>query len=29
MRFFDLYGAPTDRQNNGDIDSTDYLFLGD
>jgi len=29
MRFFDLYGAPADKLNSGDIDSNDYLFLGD
>jgi protein phosphatase len=26
MRFFDLWGIPND---NGDIESFDYLFLGD
>ena len=26
MRFFDLWGIPND---NGDIESYDYLFLGD
>ena len=30
MRFFDLWGAPhDDEEHGGDIDSFDYLFLGD
>ena len=29
MRFFDLWGAPVDGTKNGDIESFDYLFLGD
>lgn len=29
MRFFDLWGNPSDDQKQGDIDSFDYLFLGD
>jgi diadenosine tetraphosphatase ApaH/serine/threonine PP2A family protein phosphatase len=29
MRFFDLWRSPTDINNGGDIDSYDYLFLGD
>jgi len=29
MKFFDLYGSPTNKINGGDIDSNDYLFLGD
>jgi len=29
MRFFDLWGSPSDELENGDIDSFDYLFLGD
>jgi protein phosphatase len=29
MKFFDLYGCPTNKINGGDIDSNDYLFLGD
>ena len=28
MRFFDLWGYPTDSKD-GDIDNFDYLFLGD
>ena len=28
MRFFDLWGSPTDH-GNGDIEANDYLFLGD
>lgn len=29
MRFFDLWGSPCDGPNDGDIESFDYLFLGD
>lgn len=29
MRFFDLWGTPTDSLKDGDIESFDYLFLGD
>jgi protein phosphatase len=29
MRFFDLWGTPSDVLKDGDIDSFDYLFLGD
>lgn len=29
MRFFDLWRAPTEASQGGDIDSFDYLFLGD
>lgn len=29
MRFFDMYGAPCENLTDGDIDSNDYLFLGD
>jgi len=29
MRFFDLWRGPTETSNGGDIDSYDYLFLGD
>jgi len=29
MRFFDLWGNPSDDMKQGDIDSFDYLFLGD
>ena len=29
MRFFDLWGTPCDTMKDGDIDSFDYLFLGD
>ncbi len=29
MRFFDLWRAPADATQDGDIDSYDYLFLGD
>ena len=29
MRFFDLWGAPCDTLHEGDIESFDYLFLGD
>ncbi len=29
MRFFDLWRSPTEASNGGDIDSYDYLFLGD
>eukprot|EP01022_Parablepharisma_sp_SALTPOND_P026292 TRINITY_DN626_c0_g1_i2.p1 TRINITY_DN626_c0_g1~~TRINITY_DN626_c0_g1_i2.p1 ORF type:complete len:812 (-),score=35.03 TRINITY_DN626_c0_g1_i2:3904-6339(-) len=29
MRFFDLWRGPTEASNGGDIDSYDYLFLGD
>ena len=29
MRFFDLWGTPSDILTDGDIDSFDYLFLGD
>jgi len=29
MRFFDLWGCPSEDHPNGDIDSFDYLFLGD
>ena len=29
MRFFDLWRGPTEATNGGDIDSFDYLFLGD
>jgi protein phosphatase len=29
MRFFDLWGSPCDGQQDGDIESLDYLFLGD
>lgn len=29
MRFFDLWGNPSDDTKQGDIDSFDYLFLGD
>ncbi len=29
MRFFDLWGCPTDGNKNGDIESFDYLYLGD
>ena len=29
MRFFDLWGAPYENEGDGDIDSFDYLFLGD
>jgi len=29
MRFFDLWRGPCDPMNGGDIDSYDYLFLGD
>lgn len=28
MRFFDLWRFPADASMNGDIDSFDYLFLG-
>lgn len=29
MRFFDMYGTPSENLTDGDIDSNDYLFLGD
>jgi len=29
MRFFDLWRGPWDPTHGGDIDSYDYLFLGD
>ena len=29
MRFFDLWGHPSDDVIDGDIESFDYLFLGD
>ena len=29
MRFFDLYGTPYENGQDGDIESFDYLFLGD
>lgn len=29
MRFFDLWGAPYEQGKDGDIESFDYLFLGD
>ena len=29
MRFFDLWGSPCDNMKDGDIESFDYLFLGD
>ena len=29
MRFFDLWHGPTDFEQDGDIESYDYLFLGD
>lgn len=29
MRFFDLWGAPCDGNKDLDIESFDYLFLGD
>jgi protein phosphatase len=29
MRFFDLWGCPTDGNKTGDIESFDYLYLGD
>jgi len=29
MRFFELWGEPSERPGLGDINSTDYLFLGD
>lgn len=29
MRFFDLWGSPWDNGKDGDIESFDYLFLGD
>ena len=29
MRFFDLWGSPCDDKIDGDIESFDYLFLGD
>ena len=29
MRFFDLYGTPYENGKDGDIESFDYLFLGD
>ena len=29
MRFFDHFKAPYDNLFNGDIDSQEYLFLGD
>lgn len=29
MRFFDLWGTPSDGKNDGDIEGFDYLFLGD
>jgi len=29
MRFFDLWGQPWDNGKDGDIESFDYLFLGD
>lgn len=29
MRFFDLWRSPTETTNGGDIESFDYLFLGD
>lgn len=28
-RLFDAFGAPSDELQNGDIESTNYLFLGD
>ncbi len=28
-RFFDTFGAPTDDNGSGDIEFTNYLFLGD
>ena len=28
MRMFDLYGSPSDVPGEGDIESFDYLFLG-
>ncbi len=28
MRFFDLWGSPFDSGKDGDIESFDYLFLG-
>ena len=29
MRFFDLWGTPYENGKDGDIESFDYLFLGD
>jgi protein phosphatase len=29
MRFFDLWGSPWENGREGDIESLDYLFLGD
>ena len=29
MRFFDLWGTPCDTLKDGDIETFDYLFLGD
>ena len=29
MRFFDLWGMPCENGKDGDIESFDYLFLGD
>ena len=29
MRFFDLWGSPYENGKDGDIESFDYLFLGD
>jgi len=28
-RLFDAFGAPSDELSNGDIESTNYVFLGD
>jgi protein phosphatase len=28
-RLFEAFGAPSDETQNGDIESTNYLFLGD
>lgn len=28
-RFFDAFGAPSDEPPKGDIETTNYLFLGD
>ena len=29
MRFFDLWGSPSENGKDGDIESFDYLYLGD
>ena len=29
MRFFDLWGCPVEGEKDGDIESFDYVFLGD